>query len=173
MEQAIETGEMLTIGEHGKHSEGKSHAAANWADKKAKRDSEPRVGCHMVEEDIESEEDSENELSKEYRQIQRHSVPKTKNGLEDITPCGKSGIRLIDAGRGTNTRRLCMLRSIRLATSEIMGKSPRPGLRGRDDDTTVNSGDRTGDEPRLYGIIRPKRPRYIVCLKEMISSRAI
>jgi len=74
---------MLTIGEHGKHSEGKSQAVANWADKKAKRDSEPRVGCDL-EEDIESEEDSENELSKEYRHIQRHLVPKTKNGLEDI-----------------------------------------------------------------------------------------
>jgi hypothetical protein len=74
MEQTIETGEMLTIREHGK-----SHAAANWTDKKAKRDSEPRMGCDM-EEDIESEEDSDNELSKEYRQIQRHLVPKQGMG---------------------------------------------------------------------------------------------
>jgi hypothetical protein len=50
-----------------------------------------------------------------------------------------------------------MLRSILLATPEIMEKSPRSSLRGRDDDATVNSGDRTGDEPRLYG--NPLGPR--------------
>lgn len=126
-----------------------------------------------MEEDIESEEDSENELSKEYRQIQGHLMPKSKNGLEDILPFGQSGMHLIDTGRGTDICRLCMLRSIRLATPEIMENRHDRVCEG--EMMMLQSIVVIGLVMRLayMAIIRLKRSRYIcISKREMISSRA-